>query len=84
MATARQALSYIWPELDASSRARAGKMMVASFLACDFPKVSGKLDMLWPPLSRALVGGDDVPRGLVRGGELDELWCNQSLFVSQR
>ena len=32
----------------------------------------------------ALAGSNDVPSGLVRGKELDELWRNVSLFASQR
>ena len=59
-------------------------MAVASFPVCDLPKVTGKLHVLCAALSRALAGGDDVPRGLVRGKELDELWRNESLVASQR
>lgn len=59
-------------------------MTVSSFLMCDFRKFTSTLDALWPALSRALAGSDDVPSGLVRGEKLDELWRDEALFVNQR
>lgn len=58
-------------------------MTSASFPMYDFPEVAGALDALWAALSRALADCDDVPSGLLRGEELDALWRDEALFISQ-
>ncbi len=60
-------------------------MPVASLPMYDHPEVRGALDALWAGIARNLVreGMADVPRGLVHGRPLGELWSDPDLFLSQ-
>lgn len=64
---------------------RSAAVTVASLPMYDFPEVAGALDALWAALSRVLADGDDAPPPdrLVHGEELDALWRDEALFVSQ-
>ena len=60
-------------------------MRVASMPMYDMPEISSALDSLWKDMARnlRLEGIRDVPRKLVHGQSLKNLWDNPALCISQ-